>query len=388
MKKSCIYIDQKFHTKTGSTDFLIAILKRKFDVQRFFLGGFSRSDLEPLKALEADLFVIFQYDFLSALLLSLGKRVLVVPMYDGTGEIFDEHWLLQQGALILNFSRLLNNKHRVLGLNSIYSQAFPKPVPAAQIRSRHYAPRFFLWERRPQSGLSARWLCEQIRKTRISPELVHLHLAPDPGQTSSLSADSAKAVFDPFAVNVTSWFPARAEMSAAMRTCNVYIAPRSAEGIGWSFLEAMAAGMLVLSRSAPTMSEYISNWETGVLIADSIPDLEPAIIRRIGNSAADYIADGFRLWERSQEELLDRVCEYVSLQPVATSYTFDDVAMLPQMFFWAHADYAARVKYVANRGLPLPSGREEWTRKLSVRMSTSPQLTAYVLALHARWKKR
>lgn len=389
MKKSCIYIDQKFHTKTGSTDFLITILERKFEVNRFFLTGFSPSDLEPLKSLDADLFVVFQYDFLSALLLSLGKRVLVVPMYDGTGEIFDEHWLLQRGALILNFSRVLNNKHRVLGLNSIYAQAFPKPVPAFQLRLRPYAPRFFLWERRPQSGLSARWLCDQIKKRHTAPELVHLHLAPDPGQTSSLGADSAHAIFDPVPVCVTSWFPTRAEMSTAMRTCNVYIAPRPAEGIGWSFLEAMAAGMLVLSRSAPTMNEYISNWHTGVLIADTIPDLDAASIRRIGMSAADYIADGFRVWERSHDELLERVCEYVSSQPTPTKYSFSDVVMLPKMFFWAHTDYAARVKFVANGSLQTTVGsRAEWSRKLTVRMSENPQLAAYVLAVHARWKER
>lgn len=388
MKKSCIYIDQKFHSKTGSTDFLIAILEKKFEVNRYFLNGFSPQELEPLRLLDADLFVVFQYDFLSTLLLSLGKHVLVVPMYDGTGEIFDEHWLLQAGALILNFSRVLNNKHQVLGLNSVYVQAFPKPVVSSQVLQRPYAPRFFLWERRPQAGLSARWLLEQIKKTRTPPELVHLHLAPDPGQTSSITVGSAKTIFDPIAVTETTWFPTRTDMTAAMRTCNVYIAPRPAEGIGWSFLEAMALGMLVVSRSAPTMNEYISNWETGVLIDDAIPDLDATSIRRVGNSAADYISDGFRLWERSHDDLLDRVCEYVSSQPLATKYTFDDVVVLPRMFFWAHADYAAGVKHVVNRSLPSTSGRSEWVRKLSTQMSANPQLAAYVLALHARWKGR
>ena len=48
--------------------------------------------------------------------------------------------------------------------------------------------------------------------------------------------------------------------------CNIFIAPRLYEGIGLTFLEAMANGMVVLSPNSPTMNEYIQNNINGVFL--------------------------------------------------------------------------------------------------------------------------
>lgn len=45
----------------------------------------------------------------------------------------------------------------------------------------------------------------------------------------------------------------------------LYFAPRKYEGIGMSFLEAMASGRCVIAPDYPTMNEYIKNGETGYL---------------------------------------------------------------------------------------------------------------------------
>jgi hypothetical protein len=47
----------------------------------------------------------------------------------------------------------------------------------------------------------------------------------------------------------------------------VYIAPRAQEGVGMTFLEAMASGCAVLAADAPTMNEYIAHEQTGILLS-------------------------------------------------------------------------------------------------------------------------
>ena len=48
--------------------------------------------------------------------------------------------------------------------------------------------------------------------------------------------------------------------------CNIFIVPRLYEGIGLTFLEAMASGMVVLSSNFPTMNEYIQNNINGIFL--------------------------------------------------------------------------------------------------------------------------
>ena len=50
---------------------------------------------------------------------------------------------------------------------------------------------------------------------------------------------------------------------------NIFIAPRQSEGVGLSFLEAMAKGCAVFGYDAPTMNEYIEHKKSGYLF---LPD--------------------------------------------------------------------------------------------------------------------
>lgn len=61
---------------------------------------------------------------------------------------------------------------------------------------------------------------------------------------------------------------------------NIYIAPREAEGVGLTFLEAMARGCCVLGFDAPTMNEYIRHGENGLLFKSSFSRLHPAALVR------------------------------------------------------------------------------------------------------------
>ena len=78
------------------------------------------------------------------------------------------------------------------------------------------------------------------------------------------------------------------------------------EGIGMSFLEAMALGQCVVAPDAPTMNEYISNGTNGLLYPLERPGaLDLSRHREIGARARDSIERGFARWQASQEALLD-----------------------------------------------------------------------------------
>jgi glycosyltransferase involved in cell wall biosynthesis len=57
----------------------------------------------------------------------------------------------------------------------------------------------------------------------------------------------------------------RDEFLEATASANLVVAPRNAEGVGLTFLEAMARGCCVFGYDAPTMNEYISDGNNGVL---------------------------------------------------------------------------------------------------------------------------
>lgn len=59
-----------------------------------------------------------------------------------------------------------------------------------------------------------------------------------------------------------------------LRKCNIYLAPRALEGVGLTFLEAMAGGCAVLGYDAPTMNEYICHGEDGLLFTNKTMEKE------------------------------------------------------------------------------------------------------------------
>ena len=66
-------------------------------------------------------------------------------------------------------------------------------------------------------------------------------------------------------LEISEWYDTREEMIKDMEKSAVYIAPRLYEGIGMSFLEAMAHGRCVIAPDNPTMNEYITDKVTGYL---------------------------------------------------------------------------------------------------------------------------
>src|SRR5207253_7929729 len=101
------------------------------------------------------------------------------------------------------------------------------------------------------------------------------------------------------------------EFLGVLESCNIFIAPRYAEGIGHAFLEAMARGMVVLAYNLPTHSEYISNWHNGILFDLDSRDIRLTSdqLRKLGTAARTSVELGFRRWEACQDAVNEFVME-------------------------------------------------------------------------------
>ena len=126
-------------------------------------------------------------------------------------------------------------------------------------------PKAFFWQR----GREVTW--DTVRKLIGTPgvmESVQLHLAADPGRSTGAPDERESQLFR---IAQSEWFSTRKDYLSAISKAEVFFAPRIREGIGLSFLEAMAYGACVVAPDLPTMNEYIIHGKTGLFMILSIP---------------------------------------------------------------------------------------------------------------------
>jgi hypothetical protein len=122
-----LFVDHSFHQKTKSSSFFLEILERAFDVETLYFDPLEpRLDLSSCKD-DIDVVVIWQLDFLAPAFVAIGKRVVVVPMYDGSANMPDLHWIISRQCRFINFSRRLHFEIERCGGNSKLVKYFPAP---------------------------------------------------------------------------------------------------------------------------------------------------------------------------------------------------------------------------------------------------------------------
>lgn len=300
--KKAIFVDHIFHKKTRSADFFVDILKDRFSVEIYYLAPEQRADESVLTAVaSADIVIVWQLDFLAPVFLAMGKPVIVIPMFDGSGGMPDIHWVFAHKARFFNFCLALNERIRMTGGQTMLLRYFPEAV------SEEKLPRFdklhaFFWQRRPDHGVDFKMV-----DTLVGNEIdsLHVHNVADiPGNYVLKSRADATYTY-----SQSAWFRDKADYAKRLGEANVFIAPRVAEGIGMALLEAMAQGKLVLAHNAPTNSEYVSSWCNGILFHKDHPN--PISIRgpaaQIAKLGWRTVVEGRKQWLASHAAILDWV---------------------------------------------------------------------------------
>jgi len=310
--KSLLFIGHEFHKKTKSSDFMQKLLAERYQVEVFTFDPYKDSFevFEKLKGREFDILVLFQ---IMPSLNELKKfikfnQTAFFPMYDNTNSLKSPLWNEYTNCNIINFSKTFHETCIAGGLSSFYIQYFPQP---AEITNEGGENDIFFWQR--TSKITTRTLEKVIEPQRINK--LYLHVKTDPKnkfiKPSNLWNDK---------IIETTWFDTKEEMKSYIQKSAIYFAPRKYEGIGMSFLEAMATGRCVIAPDFPTMNEYITDGENGYLYNLKKPKkLKNLNVRKIQKNAAEFIKNGYGKWQKEKYNIFD----FIEAKPVINQDLLD-----------------------------------------------------------------
>lgn len=296
MKKKLLYIHHTYHNKTKSTLFLINLLKTQYEVEFFsFDPHYEKFSVDSLKNKKFDVLVLFQImpsvqDISNFIEYEHG---VFFPMFDGVPYREDPLWYEYRDFHIINFSRTLHEELTALGFDSHYFQYFPKPVDNFSFGDEKS---IFFWQRISKINI------DLLDKIVCLQELnhIHVHTAVDPGE---IFLKPSKAIAEK--CSFSEWFERKEDLNELIENSALYFAPRLFEGIGLSFLEAMAMGRCVIAPDMPTMNEYIQNNQTGMLYnyekLSALPAFNP---EELGKNAYEYVKKGWQKWEQEKQNIL------------------------------------------------------------------------------------
>ena len=311
--KKALFVGPKFHTKTNSTRFLIDILAAEYTIDFCnveFVKGAKFHDFSEYSSK--------RYDVLICLQVMLTMRDLEVlsyttgvffPMYDGCPSPYKtEKWLCYRNFKIISFSRKLAKQLCQIGMDVEYIQYFPKPIQTSNCGDSYG---IYLWNRREEIGFE----CLHTVTSKLNLCKVHVHRTMDPNHEFK-SFDMQSNV----SVTYSDWYEHQEDMLTDVCKYAYYMAPRPREGIGMSFLEAMAAGRCVIAPNESTMNEYITNGVNGCLYELNSP--KPVVVnnvRRLQENASAFIEEGYYKW------LLDsaQIIRWIQESPTVNSRRFN-----------------------------------------------------------------
>ena len=294
--KKLVYIGHSYHDKTKSTVFLIDYLKEFFEVEVILDESWLGKPYPDLSFIDESYVGVIFFQLLPSkeILDDINnENIIYFPMYDMSGRLEHSYWNNCRNLKIINFSRTLHNKLDKWGLKSMYVQYFPKLrdfIPGKKDET-------FFWQRLTMININL------LEKVFGSQKLkMHMHKAIDPDQNF---IDPTEEQEKKYQINYSKWFDTREEMQDVFKEKGIYVAPREYEGIGMSFLEAMAMGKAVISVDNPTMNEYIRHGENGYLFDLKNPkEIDLSKIEEVQKNTYKYMQEGYEKWSKDREKII------------------------------------------------------------------------------------
>ena len=291
-----IYVDHSFHKKTASNDFLINYLKKYFQVKITYDESWQGKPFTNLSFInQSNKAVIFWQNLPTADIFNNidNDNIIFFPMYDMMLGQPKEYWLQYKNLKVINFSKTLHNQLQEWGINSTYIQYFPKPLEFSPGKP----DQVYFWQRITDININLIPTLFPDEKLKV-----HLHTAVDPQQKF---VKPTKQQEKKYHITYSNWFKTRQQAQELIKKKGIYIAPRFYEGIGLSFLEAMAMGKAVVAVNNPTMNEYISNNITGYLYNPNNPT--PITLKNVNliqKNAYQYISKGYKQWQKNKYKII------------------------------------------------------------------------------------
>lgn len=188
-------------------------------------------------------------------------RLVWIPMWDSAHGLEEAWWKALPNLLrIVAFSRKIVDKAKGARASVYYTQYFPDDTHT-KVASWDRGRVLFYWNR---TGLVSRQFLVRLCKALHISKLIFRGMV-DPG----CEAGAAYSAPDSWNGVEVQHMPDTWDATAyehAMEEANIVIAPRVVEGVGLTFLEAMARGCAVIAYDGATMNEYIRHGQNGILL--------------------------------------------------------------------------------------------------------------------------
>ncbi|WP_171097553.1 glycosyltransferase [Ruegeria sp. HKCCD7255] len=313
MKKRAAFIGHTFHEKTGSSKFFQEIVSKFFEVDSFFFDpadpyGF---DYTPFLDNEYEHLFFWQSELAASRLYHhVSGQFNIIPMYDGSIQLKEEFWQRFPRATFVSFSFAMHSILQAARCNSVLVRYYPE-VETRLWQADGPLSAYF-WERRPGTDYDGETVIEACRVLGIQKLQIHLagDFSSEIEERKATLLASASSGGPTIELAFSQWYESKAQAIAEARKHAVYFAPREAEGIGMSFLEAMASGQIVIGPDKPTLNEYISDGETGFLLgknhgSESLPSLTENGLLEMSDRILESVARGRKNWLQDVKRLED-----------------------------------------------------------------------------------
>jgi lipopolysaccharide biosynthesis glycosyltransferase len=295
------YIGHSYHKKTKSTEFLIDYLKEFFEVEVTLDESWQGKPFSDLSFIDESYLGVIFFQVLPPKEIYekiRNENIIHFPMYDQSGGLQFDFWNGYPGLKIVNFSKTLHEKLKKWKFESMYVQYFPDLKEFMPGNSNEV----FFWQRLTKFNINT--IANLFDDGNFK---IHIHRGIDPEQKYIQPSQEDEKKFN---ITYTDWFETREEMlqktGGLIKQKGIYVAPRELEGIGMSFLEAMAMGKAVVAADNPTMNEYIKHGENGYLFDLQNPkSIDFSEIEKVQKNAYEFMREGRRKWEEDKQKIIE-----------------------------------------------------------------------------------
>lgn len=298
-KNKLAFIDLIFHKKTKSTYFLRKILKKKFIVHNFWTTKYKSKQIKNYP------YILFFQFFPSVFtLLKLRKKKIIwVPMYDSLSNFDPNIWKICSffpNIKILSFSKEINQFCIQNNLNYLYCRYFLKPkVNKTSVKKKI---KILFWYR---GKIKFHEWIKYINLNEV--ECINYYTLVDPFYKKE---NFTKDDIVKYKLNIVegNYKSSKKKFLKLLNNSDVFVSPRTKEGIGMSFIEALSRSKYLIAHDHSTMNDYIKNNKYGYLFKS-----ETNKIKKINlNKVKKYSKNRYKLSQLFYKEWLSQK-KYIEL---------------------------------------------------------------------------
>ena len=189
------------------------------------------------------------------------EKLVWIPMWDHAKGYSDLWWQsLPRSLRVIAFSRSIAEKANNAGLRCLQLKYYLDPQKFSPV-SWNGERTLYYWNR---VGMVGPGFLKKLCQVQRIDTLLFLSQV-DPLNPPSSAYNLPEKLGKTRVIQLPNFLD-REEYLKIISRANITIAPRLLEGVGFTFLEAMAQGCAVFAYDAPTMNEYITHLKNGYLV--------------------------------------------------------------------------------------------------------------------------